>query len=57
MTHSTHLRLYGARRMAKDHSNSVGGNPLSTIGIPLLDSTTGSFVGIVPQTVQHMPRR
>ena len=28
MTQSTHLRLYGVRRMVKDHSDSERGNPL-----------------------------
>ena len=42
-THSTHLREYGVRHMAKDLSDSESGNPLSPYELLFPNSSKGSF--------------
>ena len=45
-----YLRLYGVRRMVKDHSDSERGNPLPPYGLFFPISSKGSFICIIPQT-------
>ena len=45
-----YLRLYGVRRMVKDHSDSEKGNPLLPHGLLLSISNKGSFICTIPQT-------
>ena len=45
-----YLRLYGVRRMVKDHSDSERGNPLPPHGLLFPISSKGSFICTIPQT-------
>ena len=45
-----YLRLYGAERMVKDHSESERGNPLPPYGILFPINSKGSFICTIPQT-------
>ena len=45
-----YLRLYGVRRMAKDHSDSEKGNPLPPHGLLFPIRSKCSFICIIPQT-------
>ena len=56
-TNSTlYLRLYGVRHMVKDHSDSERGNPLPPHRLLFQISSKGSFICIIPQTGQYIPR-
>ena len=50
------LQLYGVRHMVKDHSDSERGNPLLPHGLLFPISSKGSFICIIPQTGQYIPR-
>ena len=45
-----YLRLYGIRRIVKDHSDSERGNLLPSHGLLFPISSKGSFICIIPQT-------
>ena len=45
-----YLRLYGARHMVKDHSDSEKGNPLPPHRLLLSINSKGSFICTIPQT-------
>ena len=45
-----YLRLYGARHMVKDHSDSEKGNPLPPHRLLLSINSKGSFIYTIPQT-------
>ena len=45
-----YLRLYGARHMVKDHSDSEKGNPLLPHRLLLSINSKGSFICTIPQT-------
>ena len=44
------LRLYGARHMVKDHSDSERGIPLPPLGLLFPIGSKGSFICTIPQT-------
>ena len=45
-----YIRLYGVRRMVKDHSDSEKRNPLPPHRLLLSISNKGSFICTIPQT-------
>ena len=45
-----YLRLYGARHMVKDHSDSEKGNPLSPHRLLFPINSKGYFICTIPQT-------
>ena len=45
-----YVRLYGIKRMVKDHSDSERQNPLPPHGLLFLINSKGSFICIIPQT-------
>ena len=45
-----YLRLYGVRRMVKDHTDTERGNALPPHGLLFSISSKGSFICIIPQT-------
>ena len=45
-----YLRLYGVRHMAKYHTDSERGNPLTPHGLLFPICSKGSFICIIPQT-------
>ena len=51
-----YLRLYGVGHMVKNHSDSERGNPLPPHGLLFPISCKGSFIRIIPQAGQHIPR-
>ena len=51
-----YLRLYGARHMVNDHSESERGNPLPPHRLLFPISSKGSFICIIPQTGYYIPR-
>ena len=52
-----YLRLYGVGHMAKDHSISERGNPMSLLhGLLFSISRKCSFICTIPQTGGHIPR-
>ena len=52
-----YLQLYGVRHMVKEHSDSVRRNLLPPLhGILVSISTKGSFISIISQTEQYIPR-
>ena len=49
-----YFRLYGVRRMVKDHSDSERGNPLPPHRLLFSISSKGSFICTIPQTGYHV---
>ena len=45
-----YLRLYGIKKMVKDHLDSERGNLLTPHGLLFPISSKGSFICIIPQT-------
>ena len=48
-----YLRLYGARHMVKDHSNSERGNLVPPHGLFFQISSTSSFICPIPDRIAH----
>ena len=51
-----YLRLYGVGHMLKDHSDSERRNLLLPHGLLFTINSKGSFICIIPQTGQNIPR-
>ena len=48
-----YLRLYGVRRMVKDHSGSEKGNPLPPHRLLLSINSKGSFICTITDRITH----